>query len=303
MQSSIHAVNQHDCPRWTKDYQRLTEQDHLTPCMGAFGHCNRQENDPPLRDHFHLNCMEIHVMLKGTQVFYVNGKRYKLSGDQIFLTLPNVPHSSCNEPQLRAEFYYFQLNLIDYRKILGLDSQHTRALISRLNAIQGHVFRGGSVINTLMASAFHNLATRDPNLRCCAQAQIVSFLHMLCDIVSRSETPVLTPFATEVCSHIARHLTEEISLEGLANDFGYSLSRFKAKFRAEVGLTPMHYINREKIELAKDYLTQGITVTDTAMQLGFNSSNYFSTVFRRFTSHSPSEYQQKHQHERINASE
>jgi len=294
MQNNIHAVNQHDCPRWSKDYQRLTEQDHLIPCLGAFGHCNRQKNDPPLKNHYHLNCMEVHVMLKGTQIFSVDGKRYKLAGDQIFLTLPNVPHSSDNEPQLRAEFYYFQLNLIDHKKILGLDSQHTRYLIKRLNSIEGHVFHGGSTINALIASIFRNLSTKDENLRYCAQAQIVSFLHMLCNIAMLPEAPIRTPFASEVCTYINSHINENVSLEKIASEFGYSLSRFKTKFRAEVGLTPMHYINREKIEAAKELLISGMDITTVAMQMGFNSSNYFSTVFRRFTSLSPSKFQQEH---------
>lgn len=287
------AKNQHDCPRWTRDYQRLTEHDHRIECIGAFGHCNRHENDPPLVDHIHLNCLEVHVMLKGTQVFYVDGKQYKLAGDQIFLTLPNVVHSSGDSPQLRAEFYYFQLNPIDYKKMLGLDTRHTRALVSRLCAIQGHVFRGNSAMNALIASAFYNLATRDENLRLCAQAQIVSFLHLLYDIACKSDTPTVTPFVTEVCNHISRQLAGEISLEELARDFGYSLSYFKTKFRTEAGITPMHYINREKVEMAKELLSQGNSVMDAAMRLGFNSSNYFATVFRRFTSMSPSDYQRK----------
>ena len=293
MSNNSCAVNQHDCPRWSKDYQRLTEQDHLIPCLGAFGHCNRQNNDPPLKNHYHLNCMEVHVMLKGTQIFYVDGKRYKLAGDQIFLTLPNVPHSSDNEPQLRAEFYYFQLNLIDHKKILGLDTQHTRYLIKRLNSIEGHVFHGGSTINSLIASSFRNLSTKDENLRYCAQAQIVSFLHMLCHIATLPDITYRTPFADGACKYISEHLYESISLEKMASEFGYSLSRFKTKFRAEVGLTPMHYINREKIEVAKELLLSGTSITSVAMQLGFNSSNYFSTVFRRFTSVSPSRFQQE----------
>ena len=267
--------NQHDCSRWTKDYQRLVESDHKIACMGAFGHCNRQKNDPPLVDHIHLNCLEIHVMLKGTQVFYVDGTRYQLAGNQIFLTLPNVVHSSAGAPQLRAEFYYFQLNPIDHKKILGLDTRHTRALIKGLYDIHDHVLKGNSTINSLIAGAFHNLSVRDENLRLCAQAQIVAFLHMLCDIAKKSEAPTSTPFAVGVCSYIDEHLTDELSLEGLAREFGYSLSRFKSKFRAEAGITPMHYINREKIELAKQFLAQGVSVTDTAMRLNFNSSNYF----------------------------
>lgn len=288
------AKDQQDCPRWTKDYQRLTEVDHHIPCMGAFGHCNRKENDPPLMRHIHRNCLEIHVMLKGTQAFEVSGVNYKLAGNQIFLTLPNVPHSSSGVPQLQAEFYYFQLNPLDYEKILGLDTQSSRYLVDRLMSIEDNVFKGNAGINAVISSAFHNLATRDENLRYCAQAQIVSFLHMLCDIARTSEPPVITPFSAEVFSHINKMLTEDISLKELAHDFGYSLSYFKSKFRAETGITPMHYINREKIELAKQYLMRGMSVTDTAMALSFNSSNYFSTVFHRFTSFMPSEYQKKH---------
>ena len=290
---NMHVKNQHDCSRWTKDYQRLIESDHKIPCMGAFGHCNRRENDPPLVDHIHLNCLEVHVILKGTQVFYVDGSRYQLAGNQIFLTLPNIVHSSGGTPQLRAEFYYFQLNPIDHKKILGLDAPHTRALVKELYDIHGHVFKGNSTVNALIAGAFHNLSVRDENLRCCAQAQIVTFLHMLCDIAKKYEAPVSTPFAVDVCRYINEHLTDEISLDSLAREFGYSLSHFKSKFRAETGITPMHYINREKIELAKQLLTQGISVTDTAMRLNFNSSNYFSAVFHRFTSSVPSEWQRK----------
>ncbi len=289
--SDFGAPNQHDCPRWTKDYQRLTENDHMIACIGAFGHCNRKENDPPLKRHIHLSSLEIHVMLKGTQVFEVNGSKYKLAGNQIFLTLPNVVHSSAGVPQLQAEFYYFQLNPIDFPAILGLDEQNTRYLVNNLMAIEGHVFKGNNSINALVASAFHNLSTRDENLRHCAQAQIVSFLHLLCDIARTLEVPGITPFTSEVFSHINKQLTEEISLEQLARDFGYSLSYFKAKFRQEAGITPMHYINREKMEIAKELLAQGCSVTDTAMRLNFNSSNYFSTVFHRFTSYMPSEYQ------------
>ncbi len=283
--------NQHDCPRWTKDYQRLTKSDHHIECMAAFGHCNRKENDPPLVKHIHLNCLEVTIMLKGTQVFEVDGKKYDLLGNQIFVTLPNVPHSSAGVPQLQAEFYYFQINLLDYTSILGLDTQNTRYLINELMKIREHVFKGNKAINALATNAFQNLSTRDQNLRCCAQAQIVSLLYMLCDIVHHPEPVTVTPFVVEVTKHIQRNLMKDISLEDLSKDFGYSLSYFKAKFRAEAGITPMHYINVEKIELAKQLLLQNKSVTETAMLLSFNSSNYFSTLFRRFTSYTPSEYQ------------
>ncbi len=196
-------------------------------------------------------------------------------------------------PQLQADFYYLQINPLDHPKLLGLDSEHTRDLTGRLMRIKGHVFKGNAAINGLVASAFHNLATRDENLRRCAMAQIVSFLHLLCDIARDPWIPTVTPFVADVMNRIGGQLTEDISLKALAQDFGYSLSHFMTKFRAEAGITPMHYINREKIELAKAFLSKGMSVTETALALSFNYSNYFSSVFQRFTSYMPSEYQRK----------
>ena len=44
------------------------------------------------------------------------------------------------------------------------------------------------------------------------------------------------------------------------------------------------------VELARQLLLEGRSVTDVAMELGFSSSNYFSSVFRRYTAMSPTQY-------------
>ena len=49
-------------------------------------------------------------------------------------------------------------------------------------------------------------------------------------------------------------------------------------------------MNHKKIQRAKELLVQGESVTGTAMQLGFNTSDYFSVVFKRYTSLSPSAF-------------
>ena len=70
-----------------------------------------------------------------------------------------------------------------------------------------------------------------------------------------------------------------------------SESRFKARFRREVGLPPGVYILRAKIAAACTELRQpGTRVTELAHRLGFSSSQYFATVFRRFTGLTPSTY-------------
>lgn len=57
-----------------------------------------------------------------------------------------------------------------------------------------------------------------------------------------------------------------------------------------MGISPRRFINQQKIEAAKPLLLNRMSVTDIAMQLGFNSSTYFSTVFKQYTMYSPREY-------------
>jgi len=37
-------------------------------------------------------------------------------------------------------------------------------------------------------------------------------------------------------------------------------------------------------------MTEGMNITEASVELGFSSSNYFSSVFKRFTTQSPSDY-------------
>ena len=79
-------------------------------------------------------------------------------------------------------------------------------------------------------------------------------------------------------------------MEELAKLCRLSVSQFKQKFRAQVGMAPRHYVNYHKIQLAKKMLLDGMSVTNTAMELGFGSSSYFTVVFRRYSACTPSEF-------------
>ncbi|RGY01284.1 AraC family transcriptional regulator [Blautia sp. OF03-15BH] len=56
-----------------------------------------------------------------------------------------------------------------------------------------------------------------------------------------------------------------------------------------------YFINQQKIEFSKTLLMEGMSVTDIAMLLNFNTSSYFSTVFKKFTALSPMDYLKKQQ--------
>ena len=53
---------------------------------------------------------------------------------------------------------------------------------------------------------------------------------------------------------------------------------------------PRTYINRQKIELAKELLLQSGNITSVAEELSFDTPAYFSSVFRKFMAMTPSQY-------------
>ena len=69
---------------------------------------------------------------------------------------------------------------------------------------------------------------------------------------------------------IDEHLTTDISIDDIAFECALSTSRFKAKFKEQMGITPLYYINSLKINRAKEMLKNSdLSVIDIAFALGF----------------------------------
>ena len=121
-------------------------------------------------------------------------------------------------------------------------------------------------------------------------AQLLAFF--LYSVLEHSESAGfrLTPDIGRAVNTIMDHLQEELTLEELAREAALSVSRFKQKFKQQMGQSPRSFINCQKVEAAKRLLAEGVSVTETAMELGFSSSSYFSTVFRRYTTLSPRQF-------------
>jgi AraC-like DNA-binding protein len=100
-----------------------------------------------------------------------------------------------------------------------------------------------------------------------------------------------------VLSWLAAHVRDEIRIGDLAARSRLPQARFFREFKALTGLTPKDYVLRLKIEEAVRMLESNpdLSVTAIAHGLGFSSSQYFATVFRRYMRVSPGELRQQRQ--------
>lgn len=62
-------------------------------------------------------------------------------------------------------------------------------------------------------------------------------------------------------------------------------------FKAKVGITPHAYRMNCRIELARNYLQQGMEIADTALQCSFFDQSHFHRHFKAMTTVTPREYQ------------
>lgn len=94
----------------------------------------------------------------------------------------------------------------------------------------------------------------------------------------------------QVKSYINSHYTEKLSRSELAAKFFLSQDYLSHAFSSRYGITIPEYINRKRIERAKKELDQGKNVTKAASEAGFDNLSYFSTLFKKMTGVSPSDY-------------
>ena len=97
----------------------------------------------------------------------------------------------------------------------------------------------------------------------------------------------------QVQQYIQDHLSEKLALADVAAVFGISANYLSQLFGKYGDAGFVEYITETRIAAAKRLLEKGDKkVYEIAQELGFESSFYFSKVFKKVTGLSPREYQQ-----------
>lgn len=97
---------------------------------------------------------------------------------------------------------------------------------------------------------------------------------------------------------IAWHYAEDVTLEVLAEKLHISPVYLSILFKNVTGMNFSKYLTSVRMERAKELLKHcDMNLGQIAGAVGYDSANYFSSVFRRVTGLKPSEYRRLHQHE------
>lgn len=247
-----------------------------------------------LSPHQHGETMEICFMASGSQTYEVDEQLFTLRGNDVFVTFPREVHSTGGLPEEKGMLYWLLLPLGE-QAFPWLPRQQADDLREALLALPQRHFRGVSEMRGELDCMLALVERTDDPLRGLrTQAHLLAFLLAVIDSAEQAPPDAPSELLRGVLDHIDDHLEEELPLGDLAELADLSLSRFKTRFKREVGMPPGSWIARRRVDAAKERLrTTSYSITRIAFDLGFSSSQYFATVFRRYTGASPSAWRRE----------
>jgi AraC-like DNA-binding protein len=288
--------------------------------IGQYNYVAAREGLPP---HNHEGCVEISLLVKGYQAYQVRGRTYHVKGGEQYISLPGEMHDTGSEPQDKGIMYWLILDVAkEPDKFLFMAPGMAHKLIGDLLQFPTRHFPGHAQGHATLDLAFQALRriksadectgiflkngpetvgptkskkTRRPandvsfNLIEAANHIVYYILQTIAS--SRASVKPISRVIQESLDFMVQNEEVWLSVAQVAEKVKLSESYFKILFRDQMGLPPAEYMLRRKIDAAKVLLNQpGCNITELAYRLGFSSSQYFATVFKRFTNQTPTEF-------------
>ena len=116
-----------------------------------------------------------------------------------------------------------------------------------------------------------------------------------CDKVAKNKlSEHVSPTIRKALNYISVHLHEPFSIEDLAAHCGLCRRSFSIRFKKEMGLAILDYIQQEKITEARFLLDHtNLSLPQISAHLNYSSQSYFTVQFKKLVGETPERYRRK----------
>ncbi|MDR1789236.1 MAG: AraC family transcriptional regulator [Opitutaceae bacterium] len=259
----------------------------------------RETLNNSLRADRHPGALEIHYMKRGHLRWWVGDEAHDFGTGCVFIVKPGELHGGDGGAIQPCEHYWLRLRLPEPGAALpSLSPAQTADLAGRFAALRPRTFqaspRAGEFFQRLHEE---HRAPRSPETELMARSLLHALLVTILrdgearDRARRAPAPLTWQVRRAKEWLDANYREQELRVDRLSRSFGRSATALRSRFKLETGYTPHEYVQSLRIgEARRALLETDRGVTDIAHALGFSSSQYFATVFRRRTGMTPSEF-------------
>ncbi|MFD0895430.1 helix-turn-helix transcriptional regulator [Luteolibacter ambystomatis] len=260
----------------------------------ALGHYRYDRAMPPVPMQRSDSRLVIALLLSGMQHYRVDGGEHVLRGGQGLRLLPGVRYGSGMLPEERGEMVWLTLekphagsfSLPGFGKTAAKEWWKVMTGPSQLR------FGIPPALKSLVAKLVAmDASDRSHPTRTEYDLTFGLFLVELQRVIGSGADAHISSGIRKALHWLEKRLEDDPpAVAELAAASGLSESHFHRRFKREIGVSPADFILRRKILEAQRRLRAGKSVTTAAMELGFSSSQYFATVFKRYTRVTPTEW-------------
>ena len=174
--------------------------------------------------------------------------------------------------------------------LLNLPSKEAASLTDALMSIVNRPFAGTDEVKRLFKKMFSLCDTLPPgtserSLR--LRSVVLALLLAVVDAASATSYDRAEVRLCRLVEEMRKHPERAYPLDRISESLGFSSSNLLVRFKRLTGLPPHAFLLQCRIDRAKTLLAEGVSVGSVAHQLGFSSSQHFSSQFKAATGFSP----------------
>ena len=275
------------------DYQEHRKQGTFNFPI-AFYHVEKTHPRYHMPYHWHTEC-EIIQIIEGNFSLTIDERTYQLKEGDIVFIQDGMLHGGSPENCV-YECLVFDMKLL--LKDNHICSKQVEAIISHDLQISNLLPGGGTPIGAVAKELFSAMREKFTGYEFAVQGSLYLLVGLIlrdglytADAGPQKHALFRLKQLKRVLRYIEEHYGEEITLETLASVAGMNPKYFCRFFRQMTQKTPVGYLNYYRIECAREQLsTTSCTITEIALNCGFNDVSYFIKTFRKYMGVTPGQF-------------
>jgi AraC-like DNA-binding protein len=252
-----------------------------------------KEFSPGMRTpHFHDD-YELYFLVKGNRKYFLANKICDLLPGDILLINHHEPHQAIHTTICPYERYIIHISTKAMNAICKEFKELADFIDTRFLKVDEKTFKKCMEIIDLLQEEFDKRDALSPAM---IKNLVTHILLLLCRSENTPDHEIGLTEKNDIrlqtsINYIIDNYADPITLEQCARIAYMSPSHFSRLFHKLTTLSFKEYLNKIRIEKACELLKeQNVSITDLALNVGFNSSSYFSQVFKSLTGMSPITY-------------
>lgn len=243
-------------------------------------------------DHYYRDVFEIVYVLEGTINIGVESQYARAKSGDCFVIFPSAVHNVFSNKKESCRIVDFRFKPGDLSVVDGGGLAFFRA--AEDGELKYFRFSDNGAFRNLLEGIALGMGRDDAYARAGLRLDFCRMYVMLSEVLDKAtQLHIKEESSLAETAHklIYENYRNAVKVGEVSGNLGISSRHLSRLFHRDYGMSVRDYINLLKIDKARELLANGeMNITQIAFHLGFNSSDYFTSFFKKQIGVSPREY-------------